>query len=367
MMNITCERSKLLAAAQAASEVAPTRPTRPIVQGVLLELTSEGLQLSATDYDVGIRYSLEVKAKQGSDRVVVNAGQLLSVVRDLPEGDVRIDAEEAKLVLTAGGSRLSLPCMDESDFPEVTGLGTDRAVKLAVGDVVGMLEKVAYAAGQEESRYAINGVYLKLMKRELEVVATDTRRLALMRRKLSKDTKLERNAILPLKLVAMVRKLSTGVKEIQLVLRESEVVFGCGPAVVVGRLVEGTYPKYEEVIPDDCDRVVVVPREPFRAALRQCANFTTEETRAVDIRVGEGKVVLEAGAAERGDASIVIEVDYQGPELEVTFNPQYVLDAVAKLERKDVELRLKDSSRPGVITEGKEYLSLIMPVRLRGG
>ncbi len=366
-MKLVCERSKLLAAAQATGEVAPTRPTRPIAQGVLFEVKKSSVELAATDYDVGIRFNLETKKTEGTGRTVVNAAHFLAVVRDLGNGDVQLDVNEDKMVITAGGGRLSLPCMDESDFPEVAGIGTDKAVKLPIADVVGMLDRVSYAAGQEESRYAINGVYVKLSKRDLEVVATDTRRLAMMRSKLPKDTKLNRNAILPLKLVGMLKKLSAGQEELQMVLRDSEAIFACGPAVLVGRLVEGTYPKYEEAIPKDCDKTVPISKEELRVALKQAMNFTTDDTRAVSLQPKKGKVVLEAKAAERGEASIILETSYKGPELEVAFNPQYLLDAVARLEKDVVELQLKDSSRPGVISEGKDYLSLIMPVRLRNG
>ncbi len=366
-MNLVCERSKLLAAAQAAGEVAPTRPTRPIAKGVLFEVRKDSVELVATDYDAGIRYSLETKKKQGTGRAVVNAAQFLAVIRDLGEGDVQLDISAEKMVITCGGGRLSLPGMDESDFPEVSGIGTDKAVKLPAEDVVSMLDRVAYAAGQEESRYAINGVFVKLSKRDLQVVATDTRRLAMMHRKMPKDTKMERSAILPLKLVGMLKKLSAGQKELQMVLRDTEAVFGCGAAVLVGRLVEGTYPKYEEAIPKDCDKTVELPRDEFKVALKQMMNFTTDDTRAVSIQPKKGKVVLEAKAAERGEASIVLESSYKGPDIEVAFNPQYLMDALSKLERNAVELQLKDSSRPVVISEGKEYLSLIMPVRLRNG
>lgn len=365
-MKLVCERSKLLAAAQAAAEVAPSRPTRPIAQGVLFEVKKDSVELVATDYDVGIRYKLETKKSEGTGRAVVRADQFLAVVRDLAAGDVHLEMEPERTVITFGGSRMSLLGMDESDFPEVAGVGTDRTVKLPAEEVVGMLDRVAFAAGQEESRYAINGVYVKINKRDLEVVATDARRLALARRKLPKDTKIERSAILPLKLVGMLKKLAAGQKEMEMVLRESEAVFVIGPAVLVGRLVEGTYPKYEEAIPKDCDKSVVVDKEALRTALKQAMNFTTEDTRSVALQVKKGKVILEAKVAERGEASIVLDAEYKGPDLEVAFNPQYLLDAVARLERDKVELQLKDSSRPGLITEGKDYLSVVMPVRLRG-
>ncbi|MHC4914713.1 MAG: DNA polymerase III subunit beta [Planctomycetota bacterium] len=365
-MKLVCERSKLLAAAQAAAEVAPTRPTRPIAQGVLFDVGKDGVVLAATDYDVGIRYTLETKKTSGQGRAVVNAGQLLAVVRDLSDEEIQLEMDADRTVITCGGSRMNLPGMDEGDFPEVSGVGSDRTVKLPVGEVVGMLDRVAFAAGQEESRYAINGVFVKVNKRDLEVVATDARRLAMMKRKLPKDTKLQRSAILPLKLVGMLKKLSAGQEELRMVLRESEAVFACGPAVLVGRLVEGTYPKYEEAIPKDCDKTVSIDREKFRSALKQAMNFTTEDTRSVTLLPKKGKMVVEARVAERGEASIVVEADYKGPDLEVAFNPQYLLDAAGRLEKDVVELQLKDSSRPGLITEGKDYLSVVMPVRLRG-
>jgi len=365
-MKLVCSREKLLNAVQAAAEVAPSRATRPVVQGVLIEVGKGGVELVATDMDVGLRYRLEVDKVEGEGRAVVSAAMLLAVVRDMIGQEVSLDIRPDKTLIECGGSRISLAGMDAGDFPPVEGPGADKTVKLPANLVVGMMDKVAYAAGQEESRYAINGVFVRLKKRDLEVVATDTRRLAVSRTKLDKDTKMERGAILPLKLVGMLKKLAVGQEELEMVLRENEAVFACGPAVLVGRLVEGTYPKYEEAIPADCDRKLTVGKELLRGALKQALNFTTADTRAVILRPKKDKVEIEAKVPERGEASIVIAAEYDGPEMEVAFNPQYLLDAMSRLEKDQAVLELKDIQRPAVLAEGREYVSVIMPVRLRG-
>jgi DNA polymerase-3 subunit beta len=368
-VKIICERNQLLTAAQAAAEAAPARPTRPIAKGVLIEVRSEDdkpvVDLVATDYEIGLRYRLGTKEVSGTGRAVVDAAMLLAVVRDMAGDDVTMDIKPEKVVIEGGGGRVSLMGMEAGDFPEVQGAGTDRPIKMAADAVLRMIDRVAYAAGQEESRYAINGVYMKLKKRELEMVATDTRRLALARAKLDKDTKLDRGAILPLKLVGMVKKVAAGQEELGVILRENEAVFLCGPATLSGRLVEGTYPKYEEVVPSDYERKATLPKEALRAALKQALNFASDETNAMIFRIGKGKVEVEAKAAERGEASIVIPTDYAGPDLEIAFRPQFLLDAVGRLEKDEVVLEFKDPGRPALIAEGRELVSVIMPVRLR--
>jgi DNA polymerase-3 subunit beta len=336
-----------------------------VAKGILIEVTKEKAELVATDYDIGVRCVLDTKSRESTGKILVNAAHLLAIVRELRDGDVTLDASGTKLEITSGGGRLSVPCMDDSDFPAFRGVGTDKTVKLPAAEIAGMLDKVAYAAGQEESRYAINGVFMKLSKRDIEMVATDARRLAIVRRKLPKDTKTEQSAILPIKLVGMIKKHAGGCEEMDLVMREAEVVLVCGGIVLVGRLVEGTYPKYEDAIPKDCDRTVKANKEEFRSALRQAMNFTLDDTRSVTIQLRKGKVVVEARVAEKGEASIVIEAEYEGPDIEVSFNPQYIIDAMARLDKDVVELQLKDSSRPVLISEGKELLNVVMPVRLR--
>jgi len=365
-MKMTCSRTQLLAAVQAAAEVSPTRPPRPIVQCVLIESGEEHVELVATDLDVGIRYRMDGVKADGVGRAAVNAGMLLAVIKDMSGDEVSIDAKPEKTVIESAGSRISLAGMDPADFPAVVGIDSDKVVKLPGEMIVKMLSRVSYAAGQEESRYAINGVFVKIKKRDMEFVATDTRRLAIARAKLDKDTKFERGAILPLKLVGMLGKLAHGQEEIGLVLRDNEAVFQCGGAVLSGRLVEGTYPKYEEAVPGDCERKVAVSRDALRAALKQAMNFTTADTRAVVLRPSKGRVEVEARVAERGEASIVVEAEYSGPDLEVAFNPQFLLDAMSRLEKDQAVLELKDAQRPALICEGREYLNVIMPVRLRG-
>jgi DNA polymerase-3 subunit beta len=297
---------------------------------------------------------------------VVSAAHLLEVVRDLADDKVEIEADEEKMEISSGGGRMRIPGMPPGEFPEVGKLGTEKPVKVPGDQLAGMLDKVAYAAGQEETRYAINGVFLKISKRDLELVATDARRLALARCKLGRDTKVERGAILPLKLVAVLKKLAAGQEAVDLVLRESEAVFACGPAVLTGRLVEGSYPKYEEAVPADCDRKMSVSREALRVALRQAANFTVEDSRAVTLRVVSGKLAVEARTAERGEASIVLEADCEGPGVELAFNPQYLLDAISHLEGDRAVIEFKNPSRPALIAEGKDDLNVVMPVRLPG-
>jgi len=365
-MKIVCDRSKLLAAVQAAAEVAPSKATRPIVQCILIEALEEGVELVATDLDVGIRYKLEGVTGEGQGRAVVNAGMLLAVIRDMSGEQVSIDARPEKTVIESAGSRIALAGMDPSDFPAVAGISADKEIKLPGETVVKMLTKVAYAAGQEESRYAINGVFVRIKKRDMEFVATDTRRLAIAKARLDKDTKIERGAILPLKLVGMLGKLAQGQEELGLVLRDNEAVFSMGNAVLSGRLVEGTYPKYEEAVPADCDRKLVVARDALKGALKQAMNFTTADTRAVVLRPGKDKVEIEAKVAERGEASIVVEASFSGSGMEVAFNPQFLLDAMSRLEKDEVTMELKDTQRPAVIAEGKDYVNVIMPVRLRG-
>jgi DNA polymerase III subunit beta len=365
-MKLIFDRNVIQQAVQAVAEVAPSRATRPIAQGMLFEVTEERVEVAATDYDVGIRYTLEPKEKEGQGRVVVNASQMLSVIRDLPNKDVELNLGEELVKIKCGGSRMSLPVMDERDFPEINGVGSDQVITLPAKEIAEMFDRVSYAAGQEESRYAINGVFVKLNKKDLEVVATDARRLAISCKKLAKDTKMSRNAILPLKLVGMLKKLSAGEKEIAMVLRDNEVVLVCGKAVLVGRLVEGSYPKYQEAIPKDNDKTVIIDKATLKQALKQAMNFTVEETRAVTLCFSKGQVTIGASVAERGEANIVVETDYKGEEFEVAFNGQYLADAIGRLQGSKVEMQLSDGSRPGLICEGKEYTSVVMPVRLPG-
>jgi DNA polymerase-3 subunit beta len=151
-MKLTCERSKLLSAVQAAAEVSPARATRPIVQCILIEAGEEAVELVATDLDVGIRFKLDGVVADGQGRAAVSAAKLLAVIRDMSGDQVVIDARPEKTVIECGGSRISLAGMDPSDFPAVVGLASDKAIKLPGETMVKMLTRVAYAAGQEESR-----------------------------------------------------------------------------------------------------------------------------------------------------------------------------------------------------------------------
>jgi len=366
-MKAVCKLEALQKVIGLVGSVVPARSTQPALQNLLLSVGKETLTASATDLDVGL--CVEVPVEKGSEpgQVGLRGADFSAIVREADAEEIKIEATGEAAKVRAGGASYNLVAYAGEDFPAVADFPASAAAKLTGVELAETIDRVLFAAAREQTRYAINGIYLALRKKELEMVATDAHRLAVVRRKLGKAAKDERSAIAPLKVMGEIRKIIESQKPetVEIAFTDREIFFRVPDVVLVGRLVEGNYPKYEEAIPDDCDRKVTFDRELMLKRLRQAMLLTSEESRSVTLTFEKGKATIRGRTPERGEARVELEVDYPEKKVEVAFNPQYLVDVLRVLRGEGVTLLLKDASRPGLVREGKDYLYVLMPVRVR--
>lgn len=363
------QRDELREALSAVVAVMPSKSARPILRHLYLSCTADGMaEVLATDQEVGLRCRFGALSVSEAGRVVLLGQTLAGLVGGAGSETLELEVGGDSATLRDGPAKFDLPCLEAEDFPRVADLECGGSTELPAKVVAKMIDETSFAAAREPARFAINGVYLLLQGKQIEMVATDGHRLANSRRKLKKKVAEETAVIVPLKTMTEVRRACERLDEeanIYLGVKENSILWRTDCMTITSVLVEGSFPKYQDVVPKDCDKAVVIPRGAFIAGLSQAVLMTSEETRAVSMKVARDKLIIDSRAADRGAAYIPLEVKYDGEELEIAFDPRYILEALRVMEGEEITLELKDRTKPGVIRRDGEFTYVVMPVRMR--
>lgn len=371
-MKLSLSRDALLKSLGHVQSVVERRNTIPILANVLIRVDGEGVSLTATDMEIEIDEQVEARVgKAGS--VTAPAHTLYEIVRKLPEGaDVEIDAQNAgQLTLSSGRSRFKLGCLPVEDFPVMPSTDLAHTFRLASSDLRDLIDRSRFAMSSEETRYYLNGIYLHAAQSDkvdvLRVVATDGHRLARVEMPVPEGAKGIPGVILPRKTVAEVRKLiDESGDDVEVALSETKVRFSFGSVVITSKLIDGSFPDYERVIPAGNDKVLELDTRSFAAAVDRVATISSEKTRAVKMALSSGSIVLSASSSDAGSATEELEARYDDPALEIGFNALYLLDILQQVESDGVRFVLADASAPAIIQDVSDLSALyvLMPMRV---
>ena len=366
-MKLKCERSALHDAVQFAGALASGRTVKPILQNVKMVAENKRLDVMATDLEVAIRFRMENVEISQAGSVAVSAGRLLGILRESPDDQMSIEADESKCEITGADSKFNMLCDDPADFPEIPEMMESTAITIPREDYVEMVDKTVFAAASESTRYALNGVCFVFGKNFIEMVATDGRRLAYIKRKAKGVTEDMGSIIVPPKALQHVRRLlSEDDESVGMKVDDNKVVFQTSRAVVSSVLVEGHFPPYKEVIPKDSDKKASINKSSFLNAIRRAALLTTEEARTVRLDFEKNLVVITSEAPEAGKAEVKLGIDYTDDALSIAFNPNFVQDVLKVISDETIIMEMKDSTRPAVIHDGSDYIYVVMPINILG-
>jgi len=366
-MKLKCERAALYEAVQFAGALASTRMAKPILQNVKMVAEGKRLDVMATDLEVSIRFRLENVEVSRSGAVAVSAGRLLGILRESPDEQMDIEVTDHKCQVKGADSTFDMLGDDPADFPDAPEMLTSAQVEMTRGDFTEMVDRTVFAAASESTRYALNGVCFVFSANHVEMVATDGRRLAHIKRKAKGVSADMGTVIVPPKALQHVRRILTEEDDnVGMTLDDNRAVFQTSRALVSSVLVEGHFPPYKEVIPKDSDKKATLKREAFLGAIRRAALLTTEEARSVRMDFKKDMLVLTSEAPEAGKAEVKLGVSYAGDALSIAFNPTFVSDVLRVIESEDVVMEMKDPSRPAVIHDDGNYIYVVMPINILG-
>ena len=372
-MRLLIEKSALLKALQHVTSVVERRNTIPILANVSLRAENNALHFKATDLDIEVTESAAAEViTPGS--ITAPAHTLHDIVRKLPDGaqiELSRRGDDGRMSLTAGASRFLLACLPADDFPDLGLSGMSHHFEIPAHDLASLIEKTRFAISTEETRYYLNGIYLHAIEADgrwrLRAVATDGHRLARMDVELPDGGKGIPGVIVPRKTVYEVAKLLTDHHETVAVdLSPNKIRFTAGHVVLTSKLIDGTFPDYQRVIPQNNDKTLQAENAAFKEAVDRVSTLSSEKGRAVKLNISGGKVVLSVNNPESGSATEELPAEYRGEPMEIGFNARYLLDIAAQFEGDRAVFKLSDASAPTVIQDDKDpsALYVLMPMRV---
>ncbi len=374
-MKLAFERAALLKSLAHVQSVVERRTTIPILSNVKLEAADNGISLTATDMDLSVVDEAEAEVIQPGSTTAA-AHTLYDVVRKLPEGShIELERSEqgAELSLRSGRTTFDLPCLPAADFPAMTDEGLDHSFSVPVGDLTKLIDRTRFAISTEETRYYLNGIFLHAIEEGaascLRSVATDGHRLARVEVALPEGAAGMPGVIVPRKTVGELRKLIEELEPdalIEVALSNARIRFKVGTALLRSRLIDGTFPDYERVIPSDNDKILVMPTAELAQAVDRVATISTDKSRAIKLAMAPGKLTLTAISPDAGRAVDEVDVDYQNDAMEIGFNARYILDITGQIEGGNIELVLADAGAPTLLRDPKDSSTLyvLMPMRV---
>jgi len=375
-MKIACDRPTLTRSVQLATSLTPHRSPKPVLGCIKVDATAEGVTLLATDLEVGLRIRLEKMEVSEPGVALVPADRFHAILRELEEETVSVASAEQQTTITAPNATFTILGEDPADFPEVPDFPESGAFEMAADDLLSLTEKTIFATAKENTRYALNGVLWEVHdKEEIDLVATDGRRLSLARGKCrgGPEGKEGLSAIVPAKAIQLIERCladAAGAKEpVRVVLNDREILLESPPVdgtrrIVYSRLVDGHFPKYKDVIPKGGDKRAEVEVAPLLGALRKASILTTEEARGVILRFSGNELLVRSDTPEMGTAEIRMPVKYEGEDLEIGFNPTYLIEAAKVADSETLRMVFTTPSKPALLTAGQSYTHVLMPVSI---
>jgi DNA polymerase-3 subunit beta len=372
-MKQNIKRAALLKSLQHVQGVVERRTTIPILSNVLLRASESSLAMTATDMDLAIveKAAAEV-TREGA--TTVPAHTLFDIVRKLPEGaqiEIASGGEENRLEVKCGRSRLNLATLPSEDFPAMSEGELPHEFSLDAAALRGIIDRTRFAMSTEETRYYLNGLYLHHADSDgvavLRVVATDGHRLARVEMPLPDGAADMPGVIVPRKTITEVRKLIDEVSgDVAIALSETKIRFAIDDVVLTSKLIDGTFPDYDRVIPFANDKALEVDPRVFARAVDLVSTISTEKSRAVKLSLDQGSLVLSATSPEAGSATEELEVGYAHGPLEIGFNSSYLLDIARQIEGDGARFMLADGASPTLVRDNADpgALYVLMPMRV---
>jgi DNA polymerase-3 subunit beta len=370
-MRVTIERSALLKALNHVQSVVERRNTIPILSNVLIQASRGAVKLTATDLDIEIVETVPADVAQDG-ATTAPAHMVYDIVRKLPDG-AQLELETGggvdRLSIYAGRSRFQLQTLPPEDFPDLAAGELANTFTVAASDLRALIDKTRFAISTEETRYYLNGIYFHEVPQAamLRAVATDGHRLAQAQIGRPDGAKGMPGVIVPRKTVLELVKLIEGDDgEVEIALSSSKIRFTMKGLVLTSKLIDGTFPDYERVIPRHNDKLLEVDTKLFAEAVDRVSTISMEKGRAVKLNIGNGKLVFTVNNPDSGSAEEEIAATYNADPIEIGFNSRYLLDIAGQIRSGAAALQLADAGSPTIIKDpgDEQALYVLMPMRV---
>ncbi len=355
--------------------VVASRSTMPILSNVLIEAEEGHISLTTTNLDLGIRCRIKAEVTDKGS-ITLPVRKLANIVKELPVNEVFLEtSEKNQAKITSGGSLFKIMGISSEEFPPLPTFENRKVFELSQDEIVNMLKSVSYAQSTDENRYILNGVYFKFADEKLTLVATDGRRLGLTGLDLEVSEENAGSLILPAKTVAELERLMGKGEKVNIAFNDRQAAFEIGldeagdsglvdHLYLVSKIVEGNYPNYRQVIPKETEHRVKIERELMLECVNRAALVTSDKSNSVKIKVSKNLLEISGQSSEYGESHESMAIAYDGPEVQVAFNPQFLMEPLKALNKDEVFFEFKDELSPGLFKTLDNFICVIMPLRL---
>lgn len=360
---------------QQVLNVVATRSTMPILGNVLIEAEQDHISLTTTNLDLGIRCRIKADVTDPG-AITLPVRKLATIVRELPVTEVFLEtSENNQAKITSGGSLFKIMGISSEEFPPLPTFENRKVYELSQSELVSMLKSVSYAQSTDENRYILNGVYFNFADEKLTLVATDGRRLGLTALDLEVSEDNAGSLILPAKTVGELERLMGKGAQVKVAFNDRQAAFeiaideGGDSGLVdhlylVSKIVEGNYPNYRQVIPKETEHRVKIERELMLECVHRAALVTSDKSNSVKLKVSKNLLEISGQSSEYGESHESMAIAYDGPEVQVAFNPQFLMEPLKALAKDEVFFEFKDELSPGLFKTLDNFICVIMPLRL---
>ncbi len=354
--------------------VVGSKASMPILSNVLIEAEKDQISLTTTNLDLGIRCKIKAEVKEAG-AITLPVKRLAGIIREMPNVEIAFDAyQNHQVKIASGGSNFRIMGIGKEEFPPLPEFGDEKSLTLAQPELATMLKSVAFAQSSDETRFVLNGVYFTFKDEKLSMVATDGRRLALIAKGLTLPEAQSGAVILPAKTVIELTRLLDKGAEVKINFDHRRAAFQIATdkdtsglvdhVYLYSKVVEGNYPNYQQVIPKETHQRIKLERELFLQCVHRVALVCSEKSNSVKIKLSSNLLEITAQSPDFGEAHESMVIGYSGPDLQVAFNPAFILDPLRALSKDEVFFELKDEVSPGVFKTLDNFVCVIMPVRL---
>ncbi len=368
MLLIKSLRDNILMPLQSVCGIVEKRHTLPILSNVLIEKSGDQLTLLATDIEIQIKTHTAGAGGTEKSAVTVGARKLQDILRSLPDSaEVSLELSDKRMQVRAGKSRFNLQTLPAEDYPRMAQADSEQArLQLTQKQFKRLISLVQYAMAQQDIRYYLNGLLLVVMGNEIRVVATDGHRLAYASEQLPESLP-RTEVILPRKtVIELSRLLADNDEALDIQLSPNQAIFRFGDIELVSKLIDGKFPDYERVIPQNHNKVITIPRTTLLQSLHRAAILTNEKFRGVRVVLAPGSLKIISSNADQEEAQEELEINYDAEALDIGFNVTYLLDVLNNVSNEAVEIRLADANSSALITlPGNDHFKyVVMPMRI---
>ncbi len=366
-MKLTVSKDELQEKLSNIQNIVEKRNTMPILSHFLLEAGKSGSFITATDLETALREPLALKVEK-EGKICIPARKMFEIVREV-DGDLSLESiDDQWLRIKTGASNFRLACLSSKEFPAWPGMEDMEEISLEAKTMAGLIEKTVFAAGDSDTRYTLNGLLFHITTdNRLSMVGTDGHRLAAMAKPIEGKISEEKKLIVPKKAAAELRKiLEKREGSVKMVLSKNHVLFSIGDIQFLTRLIEGTYPNYEQVIPPANEKRIVIERAAFAKALRRVSLMAKDKTNAVKMDLGENRLTVTTSNPDMGEATDEIAVAYEGEKTALGLNARYLLDIIEVMSSDKVIMEFQGALNPVLIKDEQDadYRCVIMPMRI---